>query len=291
MEEVNVYIKKYIDFLNYKELSPNTIKKVKMVLNNFFEEKTSISITKTDQYEYIEMLLRTVKKSTAYGYINIINNFYNYIQTFIDSSIKNQFENINFKRSSVQNISVLYSEEIIELYENIQKDNRVSAYQEFLFDFLFSTGIRVSELSSIKVNLIDLKNKTIIVTGKGNKERMIFYNTKLENKLIRFLKLRQQVMEFNKVYHSYLFIKLNTGKPVTNNFVYYEIVKIGKLYDINLHPHTLRHSFATNLLENGCDLRYIQEFLGHSSILTTQRYTHLQLKNKTNTIMKHHPRA
>ncbi|HAO6627679.1 TPA: tyrosine-type recombinase/integrase, partial [Listeria monocytogenes] len=175
--------------------------------------------------------------------------------------------------------------------ENIQKDNRVSAYQEFLFDFLFSTGIRVSELSSIKVNLIDLKNKTIIVTGKGNKERMIFYNTKLENKLIRFLKLRQQVMEFNKVYHSYLFIKLNTGKPVTNNFVYYEIVKIGKLYDINLHPHTLRHSFATNLLENGCDLRYIQEFLGHSSILTTQRYTHLQLKNKTNTIMKHHPRA
>ncbi|HAA6493469.1 TPA_asm: hypothetical protein GGA09_09925, partial [Listeria monocytogenes] len=178
MEEVNVYIKKYIDFLNYKELSPNTIKKVKMVLNNFFEEKTSISITKTDQYEYIEMLLRTVKKSTAYGYINIINNFYNYIQTFIDSSIKNQFENINFKRSSVQNISVLYSEEIIELYENIQKDNRVSAYQEFLFDFLFSTGIRVSELSSIKVNLIDLKNKTIIVTGKGNKERMIFYNTK-----------------------------------------------------------------------------------------------------------------
>ncbi|HAO5832134.1 TPA: tyrosine-type recombinase/integrase [Listeria monocytogenes] len=291
MEEVNVYIKKYIDFLNYKELSPNTIKKVKMVLNNFFEEKTSISITKTDQYEYIEMLLKTVKKSTAYGYINIINNFYNYIQTFIDSSIKNQFENINFKRSSVQNISVLYNEEIIELYENIQKDNRVSAYQEFLFDFLFSTGIRVSELSSIKVNLIDLKNKTIIVTGKGNKERMIFYNTKLENKLIRFLKLRQQVMEFNKVYHSYLFIKLNTGKPVTNNFVYYEIVKIGKLYDINLHPHTLRHSFATNLLENGCDLRYIQEFLGHSSILTTQRYTHLQLKNKTNTIMKHHPRA
>ncbi|EKA2549773.1 tyrosine-type recombinase/integrase [Listeria monocytogenes] len=291
LEEVNVYIKKYIDFLNYKELSPNTVKKVNMVLNNFFEEKTSISITKTDQYEYIEMLLNNVKKNTAYGYINIINNFYNYINTFIDSSIKNQFENVNFKRSTVQNISVLYNEEIIELYENIQKDSRISAYQEFLFDFLFSTGIRVSELSSIKINLIDLKSKTIIVAGKGNKERIIFYNTKLENKLIRFLKLRQQVMEFNKVYHSYLFIKLNTGKPVTNNFVYYEIVKIGKLYDINLHPHTLRHSFATNLLENGCDLRYIQEFLGHSSILTTQRYTHLQLKNKANTIMKHHPRA
>ncbi|ELY0461693.1 tyrosine-type recombinase/integrase [Listeria innocua] len=291
MEEVNVYIKKYIDFLNYKELSPNTIKKVNTVLNKFFEEKTSISITKIDQYEYIEKLLNTVKKSTAYGYINIINNFYNYIHTFIDSSIKNQFENVNFKRSTVQNISVLYSEEIIELYENIQNDSRVSAYQEFLFDFLFSTGIRVSELSSIKINLIDLEKKTIIITGKGNKERIVFYNAKLEQKLIRFLKVRHQIMEFNREYHSFLFIKLATGKPVTNNFVYYEIVKIGKLYNIHLHPHTLRHSFATNLLENGCDLRYIQEFLGHSSILTTQRYTHLQLKNKTNTIMKHHPRA
>ncbi|HDA9555489.1 TPA: tyrosine-type recombinase/integrase, partial [Listeria innocua] len=166
-----------------------------------------------------------------------------------------------------------------------------SAYQEFLFDFLFSTGIRVSELSSIKINLIDLEKKTIIITGKGNKERIVFYNAKLEQKLIRFLKVRHQIMEFNREYHSFLFIKLATGKPVTNNFVYYEIVKIGKLYNIHLHPHTLRHSFATNLLENGCDLRYIQEFLGHSSILTTQRYTHLQLKNKTNTIMKHHPRA
>ncbi|EMZ0120210.1 tyrosine-type recombinase/integrase [Listeria monocytogenes] len=204
MEEVNVYIKKYIDFLNYKELSPNTIKKVNMVLNNFFKEKTTISITKIDQYEYIEMLLNTVKKSTAYGYINIINNFYNYIHTFIDSSIKNWFENINFKRSTVQNISVLYGEEIIELYENIQKDNRVSAYQEFLFDFLFSTGIRVSELSSIKINLIDLEKKTIMITGKGNKERIVFYNAKLEQKLIRFLKVRHQIMEFNKEYHSFL---------------------------------------------------------------------------------------
>ncbi|WP_270996765.1 tyrosine-type recombinase/integrase [Listeria seeligeri] len=291
LEEVNMYIEKYIDFLSYKNLSSNTIKKSNVVLTNFFKEKNSISITKSEQYEYIEMLLNTVKKSTAYDYIRILNKFYDYIHTFVDSSIANIFENVSFKRTPAQNISVLYGEEILELYERIKNDNRVTSYQEFIFDFLFSTGIRVSELSSIKINLIDLENRTILITGKGNKERIIFYNDKLEHKLIRFLKLRHQIMEFNKKYHSYLFIKLTTGKPVTNNFIYYEIVKIGKLYDIHLHPHTLRHSFATNLLENGCDIKYIQEFLGHSSILTTQRYTHLQLKNKTNTIMKHHPRA
>lgn len=148
----------------------------------------------------------------------------------------------------------------------------------------------MAEIINLNIYDFDFENRVITVIGKGNKERIVIYNELLENTMLSYLKARQAVMKFHRKSHSYFLIDFNTGDRLKSAKVYNEIVRIGNIVHRRIHPHMLRHSFATHLLENGCDLRYIQELLGHSSVSTTQIYTKVQLKQKQNTILKFHPR-
>ncbi|HAO6016054.1 TPA: tyrosine-type recombinase/integrase, partial [Listeria monocytogenes] len=131
----------------------------------------------------------------------------------------------------------------------------------------------------------------IRICGKGNKERIVVYNETLEINLLAYLKARQAIMNFHRRHHSFFLIDFNTGDRLKYAKIYTEIVQVGKIVHRKIHPHILRHSYATHLPENGCDLRYIQELLGHSSVSTTQRYTRVQLKHKQDIIMRFHPRG
>jgi len=154
--------------------------------------------------------------------------------------------------------------------ETILNQN-LNNYSRVIVELLYGCGLRVSELVSLNVHDIDLKGKYLSCTGKGSKERIV----PVGNAAIQAVKdyLREREFTENKK----LLINSN-GKPVTRQEVYTFIRQQGEKINKHISPHTLRHSFATHLLENGADLRVVQELLGHSDVSTTQLYTHVSKK-------------
>ncbi|WP_239257406.1 tyrosine-type recombinase/integrase, partial [Listeria ilorinensis] len=211
---------------------------------------------------------------------------------FHSLKINNPFADINIKTTINKSVDVLYQEEIEKIYTMFESnETSLTAYQEFLFDIFFSTGMRLSELVELKLTMIDFENRYITILGKGKKERIVVYGETLEKTLLPYMEVRGAIMKFNRKYHPYFLIDLVSGEPIKKDKVYSEITKIGDNVNKKIHPHTLRHSFATQLLENGCDLRYVQELLGHASVSTTQIYTRVQLRQKQKIISNYHPRG
>ena len=198
------------------------------------------------------------------------------------ASIKGFFKFLNYKRIIKTNPTVLITSPklpkrlpkvltINEINKIITKD--LSPMQKAIVELLYSSGIRVSELVELKYKNVDLSKKIIRVFGKGSKERIIPINKKCSNVLFAYLKQREII---SLKYNSFDYFFLNEkGKKISRQYVYKIIRHQGELIDKKISPHTIRHSFATHLLENGADLRAVQELLGHSSIVTTQLYTHI----------------
>ena len=160
-----------------------------------------------------------------------------------------------------------------------------------ILELLYDTGIRIGELVNIKVNDIDFSNKSIRILGKGNKERIVLFGAYLEDYINTYLNDGRVQLLNNKDSE---FLILNAqGKKITTRGVRLIIENIIKKACINTHvtPHTLRHTFATHLLENGADLLTVKELLGHSSLSSTQVYTHITNERLRNVYLHTHPRA
>lgn len=146
-----------------------------------------------------------------------------------------------------------------------------------VLELLYSSGLRVSELADIPLNNIDLRAKYVRCLGKGSKERIVPMCDRACIAIKKYLKEREYILKKYNMTSKYCFIKEN-GKKLTRQDVYVFINTIGKNINKDISPHTIRHSFATHLLENGADLRIVQELLGHSDVSTTQLYTHISKK-------------
>ena len=153
----------------------------------------------------------------------------------------------------------------------------LSKLQGVIMELLYSCGLRVSELVNLKINDIDKKAKYVRCIGKGSKERIIPIGKKAIEKLDEYLPTRELIIKKYNLNTKRLLITDN-GRFINRQDVYTFIHEKGKLIHKNISPHTLRHSFATHLLENGADLRVVQELLGHSDVSTTQLYTHISKK-------------
>lgn len=160
--------------------------------------------------------------------------------------------------------------------EKILKNN-LSDIELVILELLYGAGLRVSELAELDLNNIELSAKYIRCIGKGSKERIIPIGEKAKKAVSVYLKSRELYVKKYKLNTKRLLVK-NNGKLVTRQDIYVFIRKQGDLLAKHISPHTLRHSFATHMLENGADLRVVQELLGHSDVSTTQLYTHVSKK-------------
>ena len=160
--------------------------------------------------------------------------------------------------------------------ENILK-NHLTDIETAVLELLYGAGLRVSELVNLELNNVEMSARYVRCTGKGSKERIIPIGEKAIKALKIYLKKRELLIKKFKLDTKKLFLKEN-GACVTRQDVYVFIRKQGELLKKHISPHTLRHSFATHMLENGADLRVVQELLGHSDVSTTQLYTHVSKK-------------
>jgi integrase/recombinase XerC len=178
---------------------------------------------------------------------------------------------------------------------DVAEQNRLLVKRDrAILEMLYAAGLRVSELTGLNLDDMDRKALILRVRGKGSKERIVPYGTKAEQALEAYVPVREAILRRAKSRGDSRAVFLNQhGTRLTSRSVARILKKYARLFNINLdlHPHSLRHAFATHLLTDGADLRAIQELLGHSSLSTTQRYTHASIRQLLEVYDKAHPRA
>jgi len=272
MKEVQV--DKFLFFLkvelNYSEL---TIKSYQLDLTDFFEYIESkkinyLTITNHDVRGYLKYLDScNLKNSTISRRISTLRTFYNYL---VDENIveNNVFHNVKNPKLEKKLPNYLNYNEMEELLESIDISTTEGLEKRLLIEMFYSTGCRVSEMINVKISDIDFTNKTIRIMGKGSKERIVYFGDYASKYLDNYL----SKVKCDK----YLFTN-KKGEKLTVNEVEQIVKDIMKHISIKTHvtPHTLRHTFATHLLNNGADIKTVQELLGHANLSTTGIYTHV----------------
>lgn len=186
-------------------------------------------------------------------------------------------------------VEVLQPEEVGHLLDEDVTDTPVAKRDHVMWEMLYATGLRVGELSHLKMTDIDHASCCISVLGKGKKERLVLFGEKASSALRDYLRIRSEFIQADDP--GYLFLNLK-GKRLSETRIRQILrarIRQMAIYK-KVSPHTLRHSFATHLLTAGADLRFIQELLGHSSLSTTQKYAHLNIDQLLKTYQKAHPR-
>jgi len=293
----NKIVKEFKDYLEIeKGLSQNSIfsylsdiKKLDRFLLK--DNKDFISIGRNDIYEFLrEETVKKVSNRTKARVIASLRQFYNYleIQKFIMDNPMDKVESPKIERHLPD---FLTQDEVKKLFTVFNKSNDLELRDMTMFEILYSAGLRISEACNLKITDLDLDNMLINVKGKGGRERLVPFGEIAAELLNAYIgTIRDRIMgERNS---EYVFISKKGGS--INRKSAWRLLKryidragIKK----NITPHTLRHSFATHLLQNNADLRSVQELLGHIDISTTQIYTHVVSKELEKAHKIHHPRS
>ena len=287
------------DFLNYiefeKKYSKKTTENYQRDIEYFLEflNDKNIKQYKNVKYETIREYLMHLhnhkySKKTIARYISSLRSFFKYLY---NEEIINDNPTILVSNPKLDKKlpNYLYVNDLEKLLDSATDDTPIEIRNSLILELLYSTGIRVSELVNIKMKDISQSEKKIKIHGKGNKERYVIYGSVCEEKLDRYLKKSRNILNKNSDY----LILNNNGNNITTR----SIEDIVKKYQIKsgintkISPHTLRHTFATHLLDGGADLKSVQELMGHESLSSTQVYTHITNERLRNVYLHTHPRA
>ena len=217
-----------------------------------------------------------------------IKSFYKFLRLegFIDTDPSELLESPKLGRELPDVLSV---EEIDAMIRAIPLDKEESLRNHAIIEMLYGSGLRVSELTGLRISRLDLDENLLIVEGKGNKERLVPVSPAAAHLIEQYLPQRAN-LNIKPESDDILFLN-RRGRPLTRVMIFYIIKDLAASAGIKktVSPHTLRHSFATHLLEGGANLRAIQEMLGHESIATTELYLHLDRSRLRRELMDHHP--
>ena len=254
--------------------------------------KSPVRIETSDLREFISYINEIGLSATSQSrIISGIRSFYNFL--LMENEISHDpTELLEMPRSPRKLPDTLNVEEIEKLILAIDRSTREGERNKAIIETMFACGLRVSELVNLKLSDIFTQDGFIRVIGKGDKERLIPIGSTALTQIDRYKEHMRNHIAVNKGEEDILFIS-KRGKRLTRVMIFTMIKRLAVKAGIrkNISPHTLRHSFATVLVENGADLRAVQEMLGHESITTTEIYTHLDRRFLRDTIRMYHPRA
>ena len=287
--KINKSISSFSEYLLYqKGLSQNTVDSYKSdltKLSNYLQNQ-DLSKTTIDNF-FIDMSEFNYSSSTKKRMHSSIKNFLKYIN-----------ENEDYESIDISDIKLKSSKKLPEVLSITDIENMINFYNHETYldsrnrtviDVLYSTGCRVSELCDINISDIDLDEKYLKLKGKGSKQRIVPIGSMLYKNLLQYLNVRDTFLQNRG---EPLFLSKSKNK-LDRTAVFRIIKKTAKNISLqtDVYPHTLRHSAATHMLEGGCDLRTVQEFLGHSSVSTTQIYTKVTKEFLEEAFTESHPRS
>lgn len=288
------YLSEYLEYLKYqKNYSDETIHSYSIDIEEFLDYINSECVNICEVgYDVVKAWLINLdekknKSTTVSRKISSLRGFYKYLinNKVIDS---NPFSLVSLPKKERHLPRFFYYNELEEMFQVPKLNTALGQRDRLLLEMLYATGVRVSELVNIKVS--DINGEEIKVLGKGNKERIVEFGDYAES--ILELYLNEGYKSLNVKKSEYLFLNNRGGKLTTRGVRYILDNIINKTtIDKKISPHMLRHTFATHLLNEGCDLLTVQELLGHESLTATSIYTHITNDRLKEVYFKCHPRA
>ena len=278
-----------------KSLQPNTVEAyvsdVNKLLVFFGDVDRLLAVTLDDLREFLAAMADVgVNARSQARIVSSLRSFYGFLK--LDDYIPDDpTELLNAPKIGFRLPDVLTLQEIDDIINAIDLATKEGQRNRAMIEVLYSCGLRVSELCSLRMSDLYLKEQFIRVTGKGDKQRLVPISSRAVAELEAYFVDRSRI-PIKRGYEDFVFISERLKKPLSRITVFYHIKELVALVGIkkNVSPHTFRHSFATHLLEGGANLRVIQVMLGHESISTTEIYTHIDRVRLREEIIAHHPR-
>jgi len=292
-----VHIGLFINFIkDQKRYSKHTVRAYKVdlsqLLDHLGEQIRIIELTKYDLHEYISIISKSISSKSLSRKIATTKSFFKYLVN--ENIIKvNITKSIKIPKIDKKLPNYLTIDEMKVFFEKTLEEINISSRDLLVIDLLYSTGIRTSECVSIFIKNIDFDKKTIRVEGKGEKTRIVVFGDKTKQNILQYLDSEKLKNNANYLFPSKVKRKKLKNNYITTRTIYNIVKKYIKFVSNNekLGPHSLRHSFATHLLQRGSDLMAIKDLLGHESLGSTQIYTHLDTKRMKEIYNKSHPHA
>lgn len=298
-QNVNNSLKMFIEYLQIeKNYSQYTIEHYQYDIREFFMFISEQAIRGLEEVKYLDVRIYLTKlydnklaRKTVARKISCLRSFFKFL---VREKVVNEnpFALASIPKAEKKLPEFFYEEELQQLFNACETETLLGQRNKALLELLYATGMRVNECSQIRMKDLDMYLSTVLVHGKGKKERYIPFGSFAHDALQVYIQNSRKNLLKKEVPNDYLFLNFRGG-PLTPRGIRLILNKLIEQSSLTgkIHPHMLRHTFATHLLANGADMRTVQELLGHAFLSSTQVYTHVTNEFLRKTYMNHHPRA